>query len=425
MPLKIDAVRQNFPALWVKDKGKSRIYLDNPGGTQVPKSVINQIEQYLIQRNANHGGFFKTSRESDKILDETHQAMADFLNASSPKEIIFGPNMTTLTFAISRSLAKWFTSGDEIILTRMEHDGNIAPWYQMARDNGLIVKWLNFNIDNFRFDLNDVEDLITDRVRLIAINYASNALGTINDIKSVIQIAHDRNILVYVDGVHYVPHAPTDVQDLDCDFFVCSAYKFFGPHLGILWGKYELLDKLAAYKVRPADDYPPGKFETGTQSHEGEAGTLGALDYLTGIGESMAREFYQKYDKFEGRRKYLHAAMLAIKEYERVLSEHLINGLKKIPGVHIYGITNHDELDDRVPTVSFVIEGMHPSDIAKSLARQNIFVWNGNFYAVEVVKHLGLEDKGGLLRVGAVHYNTNEEINLFLSHLDDLAKKIY
>jgi cysteine desulfurase family protein (TIGR01976 family) len=418
MTLNIDLLRQQFPALQVEDTGMPRIYLDNPGGTQVPEQVLRRMKDYLVNTNANHGGHFRTSQESDAVLEEAHQAMADFLNASSASEIVFGPNMTTLTFNISRSLAHWFNPGDEIILTRMDHDGNVAPWFQIAQEQDLKVGWLNFDTTSYHYDYEQLETLLSPRVKLLAINYASNAIGTINNVKKISQLAHKNNILVYVDAVQYVPHAPADVQDLGCDFLVCSAYKFFGPHQGILWGRLELLEKLPAYKVRPADDFPPGKFETGTQCHEGQAGTLGALDYLSWIGQTMAREYHSHFPHFSGRKLYLHAAMQAIKEYEKDLSAQLIRGLLAIKKIKIHGITQEDMLEQRVPTVSFTREGTHPAELAQRLAQENIFVWDGHYYAVEVIKHLGLENKGGMLRLGAVHYNTRKEINILLNMLE-------
>jgi cysteine desulfurase family protein (TIGR01976 family) len=421
MPFNVDLARQQFPSLSLKDNGTDRIYFDNPGGTQVPLPVLDNIRNYLIQCNANHGGYFKTSQESDRILHQAHQAMADFINAPSENEIIFGPNMTTLTFAISRSLAHWFKDGDEIILTRMDHDGNVAPWFHIAQDQGLKIKWLDFNLETYRYDLNQLETLITDRVKLIAINFASNAIGTINDISAISQLAHHSDIMVFLDAVQYVPHGPTDVQELDCDFLVCSAYKFFGPHQGILWAKSHLLDELMAYKVRPADDFPPGKFETGTQSHEGQAGTLGALEYLSWLGENLASEYHHLYSHFTGRRKFLHAAMYAIKEYEKILSAQLINGLNEIPYLKIHGITDLKKIDERVPTISFTHKNIAPAEISRQLAAENIYVWDGHYYALEVVKHLGLDKSGGMVRVGAVHYNTVEEINRLLTVLQDLS----
>jgi cysteine desulfurase family protein (TIGR01976 family) len=418
LALEIQKIRSSFPALSLRDNKKVRVYLDNPAGTQVPLQAIERMKHYLIETNANHDGHFRTSRESDQLLMEAHQAMADFLNARSASEIIFGPNMTTLTFAISRSLAHWFKEGEEIIVTRMDHDANVMPWVQMAQDNGLAIKWLDFNRDSYQYDMDSLENLLSPDTRLIAVNYASNAIGTINDIKKISQLAHRFDALVYVDAVQYVPHAPTDVQDLGCDFLVCSAYKFFGPHQGILWGKSDLLGKLPAYKVRPADEDPPGKFETGTQCHEGQAGTLGALEYFSMIGKTMGQEFHRQFSALPERSIYLHAALAAIRKYEKELSAHLINGLQSIKGIKIHGITDFSKFDQRVPTVSFVKNGHHPADIARRLAEENVFVWDGDYYAVEVINHLGLQEKGGMLRVGPVHYNTIEEVDSFLNLLE-------
>lgn len=414
MLLDVPRIRAQFPALSLQDEGRPRIYLDNPAGTQVSRQVIDRTTDYLIRCNANHGGHFRTSVESDEILAEAHRAMADFLNAPSSEEIIFGPNMTTLTFAISRSLGHWLQPGNQVILTRMDHDANVNPWRLLAADLGLDVKWLNFNRETYRYDLNELEGLLSDKVKLASVCYASNAIGTINDVKTITEMSRAVGALVYVDAVQYVPHNPTDVQALGCDFLVCSVYKFFGGHQGVLWGRGELLEKLPAYKVRPADDFIPGKFETGTQSHEGQAGTLGALEYLAWIGETMAQDYLSRFTHLEGRSKYLHAAMAAIKVYEKTLSARLIRGLQQIPGVKVHGITDMDQLDDRVPTVSFTHQKFSPQQVSRRLAEENIFVWDGHYYAVEVIDHLGLSDKGGMVRVGAVHYNTVEEIDRLL-----------
>ena len=411
MPFDPQRIRAQFPALALQDENRPRIYLDNPGGTQAPRQVIDRITHYLVHTNANHGGRFRTSQESDAVLDEAHRAMADLLNAPSPDEIVFGPNMTSLTFAVSRSLAHWLKPDDEIILTRMDHDANVSPWLRIAPEREVVVKWLDFSPETYRYNLNDLEGLLTERTRLVAVNYASNALGTINDVKAIADMARAAGALVFVDAVQYVPHGPTDVQALGCDFLACSLYKLFGPHAGVLWGKQELLARLPAYKVRPADARPPGKFETGTQNHEGQAGALGALEYLAWVGEALAKEHHAQYAHFVGRRQYLHAGMAAIKQYEQTLSAHLIAGLQQIPGLTIHGLTDPARLADRVPTVSFTLEGHHPADIAQALAAENIYVWDGNYYAVEVLNRLGLADTGGMLRVGAVHYNTTGELD--------------
>ena len=416
--LDINKIREQFPALALKDNGKQRIYLDNPGGTQVPIKVLDRMEKYLIHTNANHGGPFRTSIESDKVLDEAHKAMADLLNANSSDEIIFGANMTSLTFSVSRSIGRILKPGDSILLTRMDHDGNIGPWLHLAEDMGLNVKWLKFDLDSFEYDINEAKSLLDDGgVKLAAINYASNCLGTINNVKLLTELFKKSGAIVFVDAVQYVPHGPTNVQDLGCDFLVCSPYKFFGPHQGVLWGKAELLEKLEAYKVRPADNFAPGKFETGTQLHEGQAGTLGVLEYIDWIGENMASEYQTYFSELNGRSKNLHAAMYAIQEYEKTLSDRLISGLKSLKDVTIRGISNKNDYSRRVPTVSFTVKNKNPEEITIKLAKENIFVWHGHNYALEAVRLMGLEDTGGVVRIGPVHYNTVDEIDLTLEVL--------
>ena len=418
MALNINTIREQFPALALKDEDKSRIYLDNPGGTQVPRHVLDRIERYLIQCNANHGGPFRTSVESDKVLEESHQGIADLLNAKSADEIIFGANMTSLTFAVSRSIGRLLKRGDSILLTRMDHDGNIGPWLHLAEDLGLEVKWLNFDLETYEYNLEEAENIFkNNNIKLAAINYASNCLGTINNVKALSKMAHQSETLVFVDAVQYVPHGPTDVQDIGCDFLACSPYKFFGPHQGVLWGKTEMLEKLEAYKVRPADNTAPGKFETGTQLHEGQAGTLGVLEYLEWLGETMCKEYLMNFPEFSGRRKKLHAAMQAIQDYEQTLSSKLIQGLQNLAGVDVKGISNGNDLARRVPTVSFTVKNQNPEEIAIKLAAQNIFVWHGHNYALEAVRLMGLEESGGVVRIGPVHYNTIEEIDCTLEVL--------
>ena len=412
MALNIKTIREQFPALALKDEGKARIYLDNPGGTQVPRQVLERMEHYLIHTNANHGGPFRTSVESDKVLEDAHQGMADLLNAKSADEIIFGANMTSLTFAVSRSIGRLLKRGDAILLTRMDHDGNVGPWLHLAEDLGLEVKWLNFDLKTYEYDLEEAEAIFkNNNIKLAAINYASNCLGTINNVKALTEMAHHLETLVFVDAVQYVPHGPTDVQDIGCDFLACSPYKFFGPHQGVLWGKAEILEKLAAYKVRPADNTAPGKFETGTQLHEGQAGTLGVLEYLEWLGETMGTEYHKNFPEFSGRRKNLHAAMLAIQDYEQTLSSRLIEGLQNLAGVDVKGISASKDLARRVPTVSFTVKNQDPEKVAIKLAAENIFVWHGHNYALEAVRLMGLEESSGVVRIGPVHYNTLEEID--------------
>ena len=419
----LEQIRGKFPALNIKDSGVRRIYFDNPAGTQVPIEVIEAVQKCMIESNANIQGGFETSNRADKILDEFHQSMADFLNATSSEEIIFGQNMTTLTLHISRSIGRLLSKGDEIILSRMDHDANISPWLLLAEDIGLSVKWLSFDTEKYEFDLNCLENLLSDKTKLICIGGASNLLGTINDIKSICKIAKKANALTYVDAVQLAPHVSIDVQDIDCDFLVCSAYKFFGPHQGILWGKRQLLKSLSPYKVRPATSELPGCFETGTQSHEGMAGTTAAVNYFAWIGHEYA-ETYQIENKYKNERtKFIHAALDYLFEYEKLLTIDLIEGLQNIKNVQVQGITEKNALDRRLPTVSFSVIGLSPSLIAEELAKENIFVWSGHSYALEVVKSLNLLDKGGVLRTGPVHYNTINEVHEFLEILDKFISK--
>jgi cysteine desulfurase family protein (TIGR01976 family) len=406
----VSALRAEFPALQQEAGGRPLIFLDGPAGTQVPRSVVDAMTDYLIHSNANRDGAFVTSQRSDAVLGEAQAAMADMLNAALPDEIVFGPNMTTLTMGLSRALAREIGPGDEIVVTRMEHDANISPWLLVAEDRGAAVRWADFDVEDYTLDMEGLRDLINERTKIVAVGYASNALGTINDVKTIVRWAHEVGALAYVDAVQYAPHGPIDVQALGCDLLVVSAYKFFGPHIGVLYGKYELLDRLHAYKVRPAPKDPPAKFETGTQNHEGIAGTLAAVNYLAGIGAKYGQAYARDFPGFSGRRLHLKTGMSVLREVDRVLSAAILDELETLPGVRIHGITERDRLQERVPTVSFTWEGRHPRDIAAALGEQGIFVWDGNYFALAVTTRLGLEGKGGMVRIGAVHYNTVEEI---------------
>jgi cysteine desulfurase family protein (TIGR01976 family) len=304
----------------------------------------------------------------------------------------------------------------------MCHEGNIGPWLLLARDLGLKVRWLPFNTETFEFDLEKLDDVLTEKTRLVCVGGASNMTGTINDIKTITAKAHDVGAWTYIDAVQSVPHVSTDVQDLDCDFLVCSSYKYFGPHQGTLWGRREIMESLEPYKVRPAPEEIPACFETGTQNHEGMAGTAAAIDYFAWIGETMAGEYQERYGHFEGRRKYVHAAMDCLFAYERELAQHLISGLQQLPGVRVQGITGADAMDRRVPTVSFTVDGVSSDSIAESLAAQNIFVWSGDYYAVEVAKALGILESGAV-RIGPVHYNSTDEVDQVLNALSDILPR--
>jgi len=406
MPLDHFIIREQFPSL-----NRPVVFFDNPGGTQIARKSLERIVAYLTLHNANHDGVFTTSRESDAILDEAHAAMADFLNAKRPEEIIFGNNMTTLTLHISRSISRSWKAGDEIVVTRLDHDANITPWVLAAQDRGVSVRHVDFHPEDGTLNLDEMRDALQGKPRLVAVGYASNALGTINPVKKVIEMAHAAGALTYVDAVQYAAHGPIDVQDLGCDFLVCSSYKFFGPHAGILYGRYELLEELMAYKVRPASNSLPYKFETGTQNHEGIAGVLGAVEYLEWLGANFGEQQHEQYAKhFQGRRLRLKQAMSAIRAYEYEISRAMLEVLEETPGLTLYGLRDERRLEQRVPTFSFTLKGWHPRQLSDRLGQERIFTWDGNYYALAVTERLGLEDKGGMLRVGPVHYNTLEEV---------------
>jgi len=410
MPLDLSNIREQFPSL-----DRPAVFFDNPGGTQIAKHSLDRINRYLLECNANHEGAFATSQQSDAILHEAHAAMADFLNASSPDEIVFGQNMTTLTLHISRSLARTLNPGDEIVVTRMDHDANITPWTLIAEDRGCKVTWVDFDVEDYTLKLDEFEKALEHKPKIVAFGYASNATGTINPVRKLTKMAKDAGALVYIDAVQYAPHGPIDVQAIGCDFLVCSAYKFFGPHVGILFGKLELLEDLKAYKVRPAPDNPPGKWMTGTQNHEGIAGVLGALEHFEWIAEQFADTQKQSLaeEKVTGRRQNLVAAMTAIRAYEFELSRALIDAVQAVPGTRIHGITDMKHLDERVPTVSITLEGRHPREVAETLGKEGFYVWDGNYYALAVTERLGIESSGGMVRVGAAHYNTADEVERF------------
>ncbi|MBI5354226.1 MAG: cysteine desulfurase-like protein [Chloroflexi bacterium] len=415
MPLDLDLIRQQFPAL-----NRPAMFFDNPGGTQIAKQSLDRINKYLIESNANHEGAFATSIASDAVLDEAHQAMADFYNAPSHEEIVFGNNMTTLTLHMSRSISRDWKEGDEIVLTRLDHDANVTPWVLAAQDRGVKVIWVDFDVEDGTLKLDDLQKALERKPRLLAVGYASNSLGTINPIAKIIKMAHDAGALVYVDAVQYAPHGPIDVQKLDCDFLVSSAYKFFGTHAGILYGKHELLEKLFAYKVRPATNKLPGKFETGTQNHEGIAGVLGAIEYFEWVGKEFGDEYVEGLTGYRGRRMELKKGMTAIRAYEYELGRALLSALEAVPGLRLYGLTDVRRLEDRVATFSFRLKDMSPRIVAEKLAQEGIYVWDGNYYAINVTERLGLEDHGGMVRVGAAHYNTLDEV----TRLGEALKKI-
>jgi cysteine desulfurase family protein (TIGR01976 family) len=423
MTLDLNQIRSQFPALRNEAaKPSPAVFLDNPGGTQIAQSSLDRVAAYLVQNNANHGGAFPTSQESDEVLEEAHAAMADFYNARKADEIVFGANMTTLTLYISRSLARTWNPGDEIVVTRLDHDANISPWVLAAQDRGCTIRWVDFHAENGTLNLDEIQKALEHKPRLLAVGYASNALGTINPVDQIVKMAHDAGALVYIDAVQYAAHGPIDVQRVNCDFLVSSAYKFFGTHAGILYGRYDLLEELFAYKVRPAPNELPGKFETGTQNHEGIAGVLGAIEYLEWVGKTFGQEHAEGYRSFDGRRLFLKQAMSAIRADEFDLSRAVLDVLEETPGVTIYGLTDRRRLEERVPTVSFTLKGWHPRQLAEALAKEGIYVWDGNYYALAVTERLGLEESGGMVRVGPVHYNTVGEIHRLGEVLNKVAR---
>lgn len=417
MSFDLEAIRSQFPGLALTDNGTRRIYLDNPAGTQVPVCVAAAMADCLMTKNANLGGYFASCLDADRVVQAARDAMADFLNAPATDEIIFGQNMTTITLHLSRSIGRLLRPGDEIVLSQMDHDANVWPWVLLARDLELEIRWLPFNKDSFEFDLDVLDEIITERTRLVCVGSASNLTGTLNDIKAICARARAAGAMSFVDGVQSAPHVPTDVQDIGCDFFVCSSYKFFGPHQGILWGRREVLEQLEPYKVRPSPAELPWCFETGTQSLEGLAGIAATVDYFALIGQSMAEEQPGNWDQFQGQRQQVHVAMELLFDYEKTLTSRLIDGLLDIDGITVQGITDKDAMDRRVPTVSFTHATAAPDKIAQALAKQNIFVWSGHSYAVEVVRTLGIDETGGVVRIGPVHYNSIAEIDELLAGL--------
>ncbi|MER8967551.1 cysteine desulfurase-like protein [Mesorhizobium sp. M0808] len=403
MDFRIDAVRAKFPALSLTDKSRRRIYLDNPAGSQVPQAVADAVSRCLLTTNANLGGFFETTVAAQDIVDEAHLAMADFLGAASPQEIIMGANMTTLTYHMSRTLGRTMKPGDEIILTRMDHEGNVSPWLQLAEDLGLVVRWLPFDQQSWQIEEAALAALLSERTRLVALNYASNLTGSINRVKALTGIARRAGALVYVDAVQFAPHGLIDVQNLGCDFLICSAYKFFGPHMGILWGRLDVIDALKPYKCRCSSNALPERFELGTPQIELMAGLSAAVDYFAELGAAAGAQ--------GSRRLKIAKAFEVSIAYENPLAQQLIDGLSDIAGLTIHGITDPKRINERVPTVSFTVEGIVPETIVRQMNAENIFLWSGHNYAWEIVHQLGIPAEQRVVRIGIAHYNTSAEID--------------
>ncbi len=417
MAYDVHKVRDHFPGLKRQMGGRDIVFLDNPAGTQVAQSVLDRMTDCMINTNANLGGFFATSVAAGELVAEAREWAADFLNAAS-NEIIFGQNMTTLTFAMSRSIGRELQAGDEIVLTRADHDGNVAPWLMLAEDLGLTIRWIDLDTKRFELDLSQLDAVLTPRTRLVAVNYANNITGSITDVKAVSDAAHGVGALVYVDAVQYAPHDIIDVQQLGCDFLACSAYKFYGPHYGILWGKADHLERLTAYKVRAASNAIPDKFVTGTTNREELAGIIGALEHFQWVGREFGDTLETPPSGRNERQALLRAGIEVMKVYDHGLAHQLIAGLKQHDGVRIIGIDDLQNFNRRVSTVSFTHDPHRPEDIVRFMAEHGINVWSGHNYALETIDQLGLTPHGGVVRVGPTHYNTHEEIDRFLDCYD-------
>jgi cysteine desulfurase family protein (TIGR01976 family) len=417
MALDLERIRHQFPAL-----AGDAVYLDNPGGTQVVKNCLDRMLDYLIETNANHDGAFQTSRASDALAARAREAAADFLNAR-PDEVVFGANMTTLTFHLTRSLAPRINPGDSLVVTRLDHDANVSPWLLLARDRGAEILWVDFHPENGTLDLAGLDRALEKKPKIAAVGYASNALGTVNPVADIASRAHAAGALVFIDAVHYAPHGVIDVREIGCDFLACSAYKFFGPHMGILYGRRELLEELEAYKVRPADDAVPFRFETGTPNFEAIAGLLGTIEYLESVGDHYGEDpGAVPADDPTGRKLKLRRAAAAIRAHEKKLAAAMAETLRAVPGITIYGITDPARFDERVATFSFRLANIGPRRISEELDKDGIYSWDGNYYALEVTRRLNVENKGGMLRVGAAHYNTLAEIERLGKSLARIAK---
>jgi cysteine desulfurase family protein (TIGR01976 family) len=426
-------VRSQFPSLAQTVNGHPAAFLDGPGGTQVPQRVIDAISDYLRRDNANTGGAYATSRRTDAMIAEARSAMADFLHCGAD-EVAFGPNMTTLTFAISRAIGRDLKPGDEILVTRLDHDANVSPWLAMAEDRGITVRWAEIHDEDCTLDMADLASKINSKTKLVAVGYASNAVGTINPVKEIVKLAHAAGALAYIDAVHYGPHGLIDVAALDCDFLVCSTYKFFGPHMGVLFGKREHLKRLRPYKVRPNTNAIPNCWEWGTLNHECIAGIAACVEYIADLGRGLNKMRVPHPSRFSKggnddagtsggneRRAAIEAAYEAIHEHERGLLQRIMSGLSKIAGLKIYGITDPARFHERCATLAIRIPGHTPLELSTKLGDRGFFTWDGNYYALNLTEHLDVEKSGGFLRIGLVHYNTVEEVDRLLAALREIV----
>jgi cysteine desulfurase family protein (TIGR01976 family) len=413
-PFDITWVREQFPSLSLQYQHHGSAFLDGPAGTQVPKQVMDAVQYYFLGANANTYGAFLTSWRTNEMIVSARTAMADFFNCDS-NEVVFGQNMTTITFALARAIGRELKAGDEIVVTTLDHDANVAPW-RALEEKGVVVRQVDIRESDCTLDLDDLKRKISAKTKIVAVGYASNMVGTINPVAEITRLAHAAGALMFIDAVHYAPHGLIDVKALDCDFLVCSPYKFFGPHMGTLYGKRQHLERLQPYKVRPAANTSPERWETGTQVQELIAGIGAAVDYLAGLGRHSDASV-------KNRREALEAAYRATHQYETGLLNRLIPGLQTIPGIRIFGITDPKRFDERCSTLSLRLGDHNPTEIATFLGERGIFTWDGNFYALNLSERLGVEQHGGVLRVGLVHYNTAEEVDRLLGALNEFASR--
>ncbi len=412
----VEALRARFPALSIEQDGRPIVLFDGPGGTQVPDTVIEAVAGYYRTSNANHEGTFLTSRRSDAVVDEAHAALADLLNAASPAEIKFGANMTTLTMHLARSITASLAPGDTIVVTSLDHEANVGPWRGAAADRGIQVRTVDIRLDDVTLDIEAFDTILHERPKLVAFGWASNAVGTINPVAELVRRAHEAGSLTFVDAVHAAPHLPIDVQAVDSDFLACSVYKFFGPHVGVLYGRQSALDALPTYKLRVADD----RFETGTLNFEGIAGSLAAVEYIAEVGRHFGSSHAAAFPGMTGRRLETHTGMAAIRAQEMPLFERLLDGLDAVPGARVWGITDRARMEERTPTAAVTFAGHTPREVATGLGDRGIATWWGDFYAAGPIERLGLEPNG-VLRIGLTHYNTAAEVDRLLAELREIV----
>lgn len=398
----VEEIREHFPALERTHNGLPVAYFDGPGGTQVPRQVVEAMSDYLFHHNANTHWAYPTSNETDEIIERSRETLGAFLNAPAD-EIVFGNNMTTLTYHLARSLGREWEAGDEIIVTELDHHANSDTWRSLERDRGMTIRVMPMDIETGQLDLNDLANLLNERTKLVAIGAASNILGTINEFEKTVALAREAGALSFVDAVHYAAHELIDVKTTGCDFLACSAYKFYGPHIGILYGRKELLEKIDFPKLRPAPDYSPERMETGTQNHEGIAGAAAAVDFLASLAAHGSK------------RERLATTFAEMHARQHELTVKLWNGLTAIDGVHVYGPSPEFP---RTSTVSFTVAGHNSEDVARKLAEKGIFVSDGDFYAMTVVERLGV---GGLVRAGCTCYTTDNEVDRLIAAVSSVT----